>query len=362
MSKSLGEKLAEMERRFEEIESKIADPEIIFQGPLYAALIRDHGRLAKLVQPFRAWKSARDQFREARVILDDPAADAELKELAQSEFPEIEQKLIQLRDRVKRAAIQDETAPDRNAIIEIRAGTGGEEAALFAADLYRMYTHYAESVGWKISQLDARTTDLGGLKEIIASVEGPGAYPKLRFESGGHRVQRVPSTETQGRIHTSLVTVAVLPEAEEVDVQINAEDIEMSFFRASGPGGQKVNKTSSAVRLIHLPTGIEASCQESPSQHKNRARAMRVLRARIFERFAAEKQAARDAERRSKIGSGDRNARIRTYNFPQNRVTDHRIGFTLHDLPAILDGKVGQLIEALLEHEIAEREKGLELE
>lgn len=362
MSKSLGEKLAEMECRFEEIEGKIVDPQIISQGPLYATLIRDHGRLAKLVQPFREWKSARDQFREARAILDDPDADSELKELAQLELPEIEQNLTQLRDRVKRAAIQDETAPDRNAIIEIRAGTGGEEAALFAADLYRMYTHYAEAVGWKISQLDARTTDLGGLKEITASVEGPGAYPKLRFESGGHRVQRVPTTETQGRIHTSLVTVAVLPEAEEVDVQINTEDIEMSFFRASGPGGQKVNKTSSAVRLIHLPTGIEASCQESPSQHKNRAQAMRVLRARIFERVAAEKQAARDEERRSKIGSGDRNARIRTYNFPQNRVTDHRIGFTLHDLPAILDGKVGQLIEALLKHEIAEREKGLELE
>ena len=362
MSNPLGQKLADMERRFEEIERKVSDPEIIAQGQLYASLLRDHGRLGKLVLPFRQWRTARDRAREARAIIADPDADPELRELAQLELPELEEKLASIRDRVKRAAVRNETAPDRNAIIEIRAGTGGEEAALFAAELYRMYSRYAESVGWKVSQLDARPTDLGGLKEIIASIEGADAYPRLRFESGGHRVQRVPVTESQGRIHTSLVTVAVLPEAEELDLQINPEDIEMSFFRASGPGGQKVNKTSSAVRLIYLPTGIEASCQESPSQHKNRAQAMRVLRARIFERLAAEQSAARAQERRSKIGSGDRNARIRTYNFPQNRVTDHRIGLTLHDLPSILDGKAAPLIEALPEHEIAEREKGLELD
>jgi len=361
MSQSLGKKLAEMERRFEELERKIVDPEIISQGQLYAALIRDHGRLAKLVEPFREWKAARDRLQEADGILQDSEADEELKEIARLELRELEGKEADLRERVKRAAIQHESAPDRNAILEIRAGTGGEEAALFAADLYRMYSRYAETAGWKVSQLDVRATDLGGFKEIIASVEGPGAYPTLRFESGGHRVQRVPATEAQGRIHTSLVTVAVLPEAEDVDIRINPDDIEMSFFRASGPGGQKVNKTSSAVRLIHRPTGIEASCQESPSQHKNRAQAMRVLRARVFEHYAALQEAARAKERRSKIGSGDRNQRIRTYNFPQGRVTDHRIGLTLYDLPGILDGKLDELIEALQRYEIAEREKELEL-
>lgn len=362
MPESLGDKLNEMQQRFSEVERKIMDPEIMSQGPVYAALLKEHGRLAKVVEPYRNWLGARERVKEARSILDDGAADEELRQLAEEELPELEQRADALREEVKRAAVREESAPDRNAIIEIRAGTGGEEAALFAADLLRMYTRYAENRNWRTNLLDARPTDLGGFKDITLSVEGEGAYPELRFESGGHRVQRVPETEAQGRIHTSLVTVAVMPEAEDVDIEINPADIEMSFFRASGPGGQKVNKTSSAVRLVHEPTGIEATCQESPSQHKNRAHAMRVLRARLFEHYEAERRAARDAERRSKIGSGDRNERIRTYNFPQDRVTDHRIGLTLHDLPGILDGNLGELVRALQDYEIAEREQGLELD
>jgi peptide chain release factor 1 len=362
MRPSLGNQLREMSERLDAIDAKIVDPEVMSQGPLYAALLKERGRLLKVVEPYRAWREARDALDEARGILEDPHADAELKALAELEIDDLESRCARLRDAVKRAAIREESAPDRNAIVEIRAGTGGEEAALFAADLLRMYSHYAEQKGWKINQMDARPTDLGGFKEVVFSVEGDGAYPELRWESGGHRVQRVPATETQGRIHTSLVTVAVLPEAEEVDVEIDPDDIEMTFSCASGPGGQKVNKTSSAVRLVHVPTGIEATCQETPSQHKNRAQAMRILRARIFEKEKREREAARAADRRSKIGSGDRNERIRTYNFPQNRVTDHRIGLTLHDLPGVLDGKMDDIFQALADHEIAEREEGLELE
>ena len=362
MSKSLGQKLEEMAQRFDEVERQIQDPAIIAQGQLYASLLKEHGGLAKVVGPFRDWRKVADQAGEAQAILDDPDGDAELQELAGEELPELQERAATLRETVKRAAIQSESAPDRNVIMEIRAGTGGEEAALFAANLYRMYSHYAESRGWKVTEMDGRATDLGGFKEVTFAIEGEGAYPTLRFESGGHRVQRVPETEAQGRIHTSLVTVAVMAEAEDVDVQINPADIEMSFFRASGPGGQKVNKTSSAVRLIHLPTGIEASCQESPSQHKNRAQAMRVLRARLFEHVQSQRDAERAEERRSKIGSGDRNERIRTYNFPQSRLTDHRIGFNLYDLPSVMDGKLDDLFDALQDHEIAEREKGLELE
>ena len=362
MSKPLGKKLEEMEQRLDEIERQILDPKIIAQNQLYAGLLRQRGPLVKVVEPFRAWKECRKRLEEAEAILSDETADGELRQLAEEEIPERRSELSRLREDVKRAAIVQQSASDRDVIIEVRAGTGGEEAALFAADLVRMYGHYAERHHWSVTQLDARPTDLGGFKEITLSIAGEDAFRRLRFESGGHRVQRVPTTEAQGRIHTSLVTVAVLPEAEAVDVEVHPSDVEMSFFRASGPGGQKVNKTSSAVRLVHRPTGIEATCQESPSQHKNRAHAMRVLRTRLFEHLASQQQAERAEERRILIGSGDRNERIRTYNFPQNRVTDHRIGLTLYDLRRIMDGELDELIKGLMEHELAEREKDLQLE
>jgi len=362
MAIKLADKLEDLDRRFVQVEQLISDPEVAADRDRFTQLIREHGRLNKIVDPWRRLKSLREQIDEAKHILRDPESDADLRALAESEIDELSPKEAEMVESIKREFLTDDADSSRNAIMEIRAGTGGEEAALFAADLFRMYVRYAESQGWKTSVLDKHETDLNGFREITLAVEGDGVFSALRYESGGHRVQRVPVTEASGRIHTSLCTVAVLPEIEAVEVEINPDDLQIDFFCASGPGGQKVNKTSSAVRITHLPTGLVAQCQESPSQHKNRAQAMRVLASRIRDDATQKQQAARSEERRTKIGSGDRSERIRTYNFPQNRLTDHRINFTLYDLENILLGRLDPVIEALTEYEIAQREKELSFE
>ena len=359
MTVKLADKLEEMDRRFVDIEGLISDPKVAADRPRLTSLIREHGRLSKVVHQWRDLKSVRNELAEARSILDDPGSDSDLRELAQGEIDELGARDAEIADTIKRSFLTQDEDSSRNAIMEIRAGTGGEEAALFAADLFRMYVRHAEAEGWKTSVLDKHETDLNGFREVTLAIEGDGAFRALRYESGGHRVQRVPVTEAGGRIHTSLCTVAVLAEAEPVEVEIDPGDLEVEFFCASGPGGQKVNKTSSAVRIKHKPTGIVASCQETPSQHKNRAQAMRVLASRVREHVEGRQRDARDEERRTMIGSGDRSQRIRTYNFPQNRLTDHRINFTLYDLENVLLGRLEPVISALTDYEIAQREKDL---
>ena len=361
MAATLADRLDDMDRRLTEVEGQISDPAVMADPRRFPPLLREHGRLQKIVTPWRELRDLREQLAEARSILDDPEGDADLKELASEEVPDLETREGEMVEAIKRAFLTEDEDAARNAIMEIRAGTGGDEAALFAGDLVNMYVRYAEAQGWRVGFLDKSETDLHGFREVTLSIEGAGVFSRLRYESGGHRVQRVPVTESGGRIHTSLCTVAVLPEAEEVEVDISPDDLQIDFYCASGPGGQKVNKTSSAVRITHKPTGIVAQCQESPSQHKNRAQAMRVLLSRIRDQFEQEQRDARDAERRSKIGSGDRSQRIRTYNFPQNRVTDHRINLTLYDLENVLLGNLGELLDSIREYDIAEREEALEI-
>ena len=362
MGQTLLDKLAGMEERLIELEGLMADPEVIANGPRLAACVKEHGGLAKFVKRYRELRQLDSGLADAREILDDEESEHDLRDLAREELKELQGQRDAVREGIKALFLSDSPDETRNAIVEIRAGTGGEEAALFAANLFRMYARFAESQRWSLQVLHTHPTDIGGLKEISFLVEGGHAFRKLRHESGGHRVQRVPVTESGGRIHTSLVTVAVLPEAEDVEVEINPADLQIDTFCASGPGGQKVNKTSSAVRITHLPTGIIAQCQECPSQHKNRAQAMRVLRSRLYETAKAKQESERASARRSQVGSGDRSGRIRTYNFPGNRVTDHRIGLTIHALDRILDGQMDDLVNALVEHEIAQRGKTLDFD
>jgi peptide chain release factor 1 len=352
------EKLEAVERRFQEIVHQMGDPAVIGDQLRFQRLARAHAELEPVVEAYRRYRRLLAAMEEARAVLQEEA-ETELRALAESELRDLAVKREKLEEELKLLLLPRDPADEKNVILEVRAGAGGEEAALFAADLVRMYTRFAESRGWKVEFLSCHQTGVGGIKEAILGIEGRGAYSVLRFESGVHRVQRVPITESSGRIHTSTVTVAVLPEAEEVDVQIDPRDLRIDVYRSTGPGGQSVNTTDSAVRITHLPTGTVVTCQDEKSQHKNRAKAMKVLRARLLEKARAEKEAEISQARRQQIGTGDRSERIRTYNFPQGRVTDHRIGLTLHSLQKILEGELDDLIGALSAHDQAERLKAV---
>lgn len=339
--------------RFEELERRLVDPDVLANPAQLAAVARERGSLAKLATKYRRFKELNAQIRDARELAGSP--DPEMRELAEAELPELTGERDRLWDELLDLTIGGEDANRSRCIMEIRAGTGGDEAALFARDLYEMYKRYAESQGWKVEILDHSPTELGGFKEIVLGLEGEGVYRYLQGESGGHRVQRVPETEAKGRIHTSAATVAVMAEPEDVEIKLAPDDYRKDIFHASGPGGQHVNKTASAIRLTHLETGIVVSCQDEKSQHKNLAKALRVLKTRLYERKQQEEQQKRASERKSKVGSGDRSQRIRTYNFPENRVTDHRINLTLYKLDSILAGNLHPVIDGLLEYERQEQ-------
>jgi len=349
------EKLQEIEARFDEIEGLISDPEIIKNQSRYRELLQEHAHLKEIVEEFRRYKRLSAELADAKSMIE-TEKDPDMREMAKQEIKNLEEKKEALTGKIKLMLVPKDPLDKKNIIMEIRAGTGGEEAALFAADLYRMYSRFAEEKNWKLEIMSSNETGIGGFKEIIFSISGKNVYENLRYESGGHRVQRVPETESGGRIHTSAVTVAVLPEAEETDIEIKAEDLKVDVYRSSGPGGQSVNTTDSAVRITHVPTNLVVTCQDEKSQHKNKAKAMRVLRARLYEIEEKKRQAERAEARRTQIGSGDRSERIRTYNFPQNRVTDHRINLTLYKLDAILQGNLDEIIENL---KISSREEYL---
>ncbi len=340
------ERLEAVQARYNELTELVSDPGLSKDPKRYKDVMRERAHLEELVAAFAEYKRLLSDLDGARAIVKDEA-DAELREMAKEELKELEAAKDALEDRINLLLIPRDPLDDKNTIVEIRAGTGGEEAALFAADLYRMYSRYADALRWKIEVMSASESGMGGFKEIIFSVSGEGAFGKLRWESGVHRVQRVPATEAQGRIHTSAVTVAVLPEAEETEIDIRPEDLRVDVMRAGGPGGQCVNTTDSAVRLTHLPTGLTVHCQDEKSQIKNKAKAMRILRARLYELEEDKKNAERAADRKSQIGSGDRSERIRTYNFPQNRVTDHRIDLTLYKLDLFMQGDIGDVVDGL---------------
>ena len=350
----LFDKLRQIEERSQEIARVLADPAIVRQPAEYARLRKEHADTLEVVEKFTDYRDVLKRLGEARHILAE-GGDRELAELAQTEIDELSARQTALEEELKKLVLPKDPNDDKNVFVEIRAGAGGDEAALFAADLARMYTKYAEAHRWKVEVMDSSPTGVGGLKEVIFFVQGRGAWSRLKFERGVHRVQRVPVTEASGRIHTSTVTVAVLPEAEDVDVRVDEKDLRVDVYRSSGPGGQGVNTTDSAVRITHIPTGLVVTCQDERSQLKNRAKAMRVLKARLLERAQEEQQAAMAADRRSQVGTGERSERIRTYNFREGRVTDHRIGLTLHRLPEILEGDVDDIIDALTAAEQAER-------
>lgn len=350
------DKLNEIERKYDELTQKLADPAVLAEQAKYREYARHLAELEPLVRDIRRYKDILVSITDTEEMLRE-SPEPEMEHYLRSELQELNARREETEEEIRSKLIAKDTNDEKNIIVEIRAGAGGDEASLFAADLYRMYTKYAESRGWPTQVMSSSPSDLGGFKEIIFEVKGRGAYSRLKYESGVHRVQRIPVTEAGGRIHTSTATVAVLPEAEEVEVEINPNDLRVDIFRSSGPGGQSVNTTDSAVRITHLPTGIVAQCQEERSQLQNRERALKILRARLYERLQAEQQAELAQARRMQIGSGDRSERIRTYNFPQGRVTDHRIGLTLHRLDSILEGDIDDLVETLAAADRAEKLK-----
>jgi peptide chain release factor 1 len=347
LEKTVLEKLQKIQKKHLELEKALSDPQVIADQARFHGYVKEHSELAPLVEAFSDYDRVIKEIGETRELIESEE-DEEFLELANQELKDLSEKEALLERDLKLMLLPKDPNEGKNVIVEVRAGTGGDEAGLFATELFRMYNRYAAQHGWKTDIMSSHPTGVGGFKEIIFGVEGKDAYSHLKYESGVHRVQRVPVTESGGRIHTSAVTVAVLPEAEEVEVEIDPEDLRIDFFRSSGPGGQSVNTTDSAVRITHIPTGMTVSCQDEKSQHKNRAKAMKVLRARLLDRMQREQDSQRAQERRTQIGSGDRSEKIRTYNFPQNRVTDHRIGLTLYKLESIMEGELDEVTEALI--------------
>ncbi|MCB2167579.1 MAG: peptide chain release factor 1 [Deltaproteobacteria bacterium] len=342
------DKLKGVEERFNEVETALSAPDVVKNRAAFEKLSREHAELSKVVTVFREYQGITEELADSQELMQD--SDPEMKSLARADVARLTEARDAMEVELRKLLVPKDPNDDKNIILEIRAGTGGDEAALFAADLFRMYSRYFEGQRWKVEIMSEHVTGVGGFKEIIAMVQGQGAYSRMKYESGTHRVQRVPTTETQGRIHTSAVTVAVLPEAEEVDVAIDSSELKIDVYRSTGPGGQSVNTTDSAVRITHLPSGLVVTCQDEKSQIKNKAKALKVLRARLLDQKVREQDAKRSAERKNQIGDGDRSGRIRTYNFPQGRVTDHRIGLTLYKLEEIMQGAVDPIIEELISH------------
>ncbi len=354
------EKFADLEDKISDLEGRLSDPQLVSDQKEYQKVVREHSTLTKLNEKYLEYVKIQADIEENRMILHDENEDDDLKDLAKAELEELIAKEKKLDQAMKIILLPKDPNDDRNTFLEIRAGTGGDEAALFAGDLFRMYSRFAEEMGWRVEVMSSNQLGTGGFKEIIALISGEQVYSKLKYESGVHRVQRVPETETQGRIHTSAVTVAILPEADEVDLQIDMHELKFDVFRSSGPGGQSVNTTDSAVRVTHLPTGLVVICQDEKSQHKNKAKALTVLRARLLDKLEQERHDKISQNRKSQIGSGDRSERIRTYNFPQGRMTDHRINLTLYKLDSIISGKLEDVIYPLIAHDQAEKLKEIQ--